>query len=136
MRRKLLTGAMLLGSFVATQAQTVLFSDDFEGHEDFIIEGIGDWITIDLDESETYTGGGATNPWEAANAPQAFIIFNPGAAGVSNAEEGVDESEENRDFDPHSGAKYAASWAAVVPTNDDWLISPEVMLGSEGNVAK
>ena len=126
---------MLLGSFFAMQAQTVLFSDDFEGHEDFIIEDIGDWITIDLDGSETYTGGGG-EPWETAGVAQAFIIFNPGVAGVSNAEEGVDDSEENRDFDPHGGAKYAAAWASVEPTNDDWLVSPEVMLGGEGNVAR
>ena len=133
MKKKLLIGAMLMGAFFTANAQTTLFEDDFESHDDFIITGIGDWITIDVDGSDTYTGGGGIG-WTNAGTPQAFIIFNPAVAEVENSTE-----DELRNFDPHSGAKYAASWAAVMPgqgangPNDDWLISPEVTLGESGN---
>ncbi|MCX7551538.1 T9SS-dependent choice-of-anchor J family protein [Xanthomarina sp. F2636L] len=113
-------------------AVTTLFSDDFESYTDFIIDGIGDWITIDDDGLDTYTGGTATPTWPNANAAMAYQIFNPAAAGVTNAASGT----ETRDFDPRSGAKYAAAWAAVPganPANDDWLVSPVLSLGASGN---
>src|SRR5690606_12199604 len=109
-----------------------LFSDDFESYSNFIIDGIGDWITIDVDGSPTYTGGTATPTWPNANAAMAYQIFNPAAAGVTNATSGT----ETRNFDPRSGAKYAAAWAAVPganPANDDWLVSPVLSLGASGN---
>lgn len=134
MKRQLLLGAAILGSVLTTQAQTVLIEDGFETYDDFVISDFGNWLTIDLDGSETYTGGGGT-PWETANEPQAYIIFNPGVAGVTNATTGT----ELRNFDPHGGEKYAGSWAAVMPAqdgtgpNDDWLVSPPVNLGATSN---
>lgn len=110
-----------------------LFSDDFESYSDFIIDGIGDWITIDVDGLNTYTGGTATPTWANAGAAMAYQIFNPAAAAVTNSD-GSDG--ETRDFDPRSGAKYAAAWAAVPgasPANNDWLVSPVLSLGGSGN---
>jgi len=110
-----------------------LISDDFESYTDFIIDGIGDWITIDDDGLNTYTGGNDTPAWANAGAAMAYQIFNPVTAAVTNSD-GSDG--ETRDFDPRSGAKYAAAWAAVPganPANDDWLVSPVLSLGASGN---
>ena len=136
MNKQLLLSIILLFSIFAAEAQTILIEDGFEDYEDFAISGFGGWITLDLDGSTTYTGGGGI-PWENANDPQAFIIFNPVAAMSENVETG----EEVRNFDPHGGQKYAGSWAAVMPgddvggagPNDDWLISPPLELGASEN---
>ena len=135
--KKLLLSLLLVGGFSAN-AQTTLFEDSFETYDDFIITGIGDWETLDIDGLGTYTGGleeGAT-PWPNTFAPQAFQIFNPSTANVTNAATGDDI----RNFDPKTGLKYAGSWAgsptASAPSNEDWLISPPITLGSTGNELK
>lgn len=125
-----------LGLSFGANAQTVLFEDSFETYNDFIITGIGNWTTLDLDQNPTYTGGSVGNPtWANAGAPQAFQIFNPTTALVTNA---GPADEETRNFDPRTGSKYAASWAAVpsgaAPANEDWLISPPITLGSSDNL--
>lgn len=137
--KKILLSALFLGS-LSMNAQTILFEDSFETYDDFLITGFGDWLTLDLDNRPTYTGGTEDDPaWENAGDEQAFMIFNPTTALALNATEGVGSppSDENRAFDPHTGEKYAASWAAVPgggqPANNDWLISPPITLGSEGN---
>ncbi|MFT4610643.1 MAG: hypothetical protein ACJA1H_000657 [Glaciecola sp.] len=119
-------------AFHSGNAQTNLFFDDFESYTDFIITGIGDWDTLDLDGLPTYTGGDST--FENANAAMAFIIFNPAAAGSTNEDDPA--AAEARNFDPFSGVKYAAAWASppgAVAANDDWLISPPVDLAVSGN---
>lgn len=120
-------------AFNIGNAQTNLFFDDFESYTDFIITGIGDWDTLDLDGLGTYSGGGGT--FDNQNAIMAFMIFNPTAAGVTNE---ADPGEgEVRNFDAFSGMKYAAAWAGVpaapVTANDDWLISPSIDLAASGN---
>jgi len=137
MKKRLLLAGFLMGSVFTTQAQTTLFEDGFESYNDFLIEGFGNWLTLDVDGSSIYSGGGGE--WENQNVAQAFIIFNPETAAVTNAAPG--DEDEVRDFDTHGGDKYAASWAAVMPgdgeggagPNNDWLISPAISLGSEGN---
>lgn len=114
-------------------AQTNLFFDDFESYTDFIIDGIGDWIILDLDGLPTYTGGGGT--YANQNAAMAFMIFNPSAAMVTN--ESDPGQGEVRNFDPFSGVKYAAAWASPpappITANDDWFISPAIDLAASGN---
>jgi hypothetical protein len=117
-------------------AQTVLFEDSFETYNDFIIENIGDWITIDIDGSSTYAGGSEVE-WPNRFLPQAFQIFNPTTAQVTNATTG----NELRNFDPRTGNKFIGSWAAVMPgageggagPNNDWLVSPPISLGASQN---
>lgn len=121
---------MLIGA--ATHAQTVLLNENFDSYTDFVITGFGNWQTLDLDQLNTYTGGTDDPTWNNAGAPMAYQIFNPAAAGVTNAATGT----EVRNFDPHSGQKYAACWAGVpdiVTANNDWLISPSVTLGAASN---
>lgn len=135
MKKQLLLGIAFITTFMVN-AQTVLIEDGFENYDDFIITDIGDWLVLDLDGSATYIGG-TEIPWENGNDPQAFIVFNPSVAQVTNADTG----NEVRNFDPHSGEKYAGSWAAVMPgdgeggagPNNDWLISPPLNLGASAN---
>ena len=132
--KKLLLSFLFIGCLGAN-AQTTLFEDHFDTYDDFLITGFGGWSTLDIDLLNTYVGG-QTGPatWANAGDPQAFQIFNPTTAMVTNLTSATDE---NRNFDPRSGAKYAASWAGVpdisAPGNEDWLISPPITLGSSGN---
>lgn len=126
---------------MSATAQTTLFEDSFETHADFLINNFGDWNGIDVDLLNTY-GVGTGFTWDNNGDPQAFMVFNPGAtvAPVTNATNGVGGAIENRNFDPRTGVKVAACWAAVPSTtggavaNNDWLISPPITLGSSGNV--
>ncbi|WP_396157880.1 T9SS type A sorting domain-containing protein [Flavobacterium sp.] len=133
--KKLLLYFMIFGA-INLNAQTTIFEDSFETYFDFTINDFGSWNGIDVDLLPTYLGGlpdGAA-AWENAGDAQAFMIFNPTAAGVTNATSGT----EVRNFDPRTGLRYAACWAGVpappVTANNDWLISPPVTLGSTGNV--
>lgn len=146
---------LLLSIFVATSfaanAQVTLFEDSFETYTDFAITGFGGWITVDNDGLDTYIGGynAPTGQWSAtwpnAGDPQAFMVFNPSTAtglllpatvtpSVTNATNGVAGADENRNFDPHTGSKFAACWAASddggSPVNNDLLISPVINLGA------
>jgi hypothetical protein len=69
MKKKLLIAIFAFCSQL--NAQTVLFEDSFETYNDFIIENIGDWITIDIDGSSTYAGGSEVE-WPNRFLPQAF----------------------------------------------------------------
>jgi hypothetical protein len=133
--KKVLFVVNLLSVVIFTKAQTTLLDENFDSYTDFVISGFGNWLTLDLDGLPTYTGGTDTPTWANANDPQAFQIFNPTTAGVTNASSGT----EVRNFDPHSGQKYAAAWDAVPSTsggataNNDWLISPAITLGASSN---
>lgn len=130
--KKLLLSLSLMLTGAATQAQTVLLDENFDSYTDFVITGFGSWQTLDLDQLDTYTGGTDNPTWNNAGAPMAYQIFNPTTAAVTNATTGT----EVRNFDPHSGQKYAACWAGVpdiVAANNDWLISPPVTLGATSN---
>lgn len=135
--KKLLLSLSLLLTGAATQAQTVLLNEDFESYTNFAITGFGSWLTLDLDGLTTYTGGGDPT-WDNAGEAMAYQIFNPSVAGVTNQATPTVDDPETRNFDPHSGLKYAASWAAVpvgaVTANNDWLISPAVTLGASNNL--
>lgn len=128
-------------SAMAANAQITLLNENFDSYPDFAITGFGNWLTLDIDQLSTYSGAVAqgTPGWTNINTPQAFIIFNPSTADagspVTNDVSGA--NGETRNFDPHSGAKYAAAWDAVpangLTGNEDWLISPAITLGSSGN---
>ncbi|MCW3160562.1 T9SS-dependent choice-of-anchor J family protein [Chryseobacterium oryctis] len=133
MKKFLLSLSLLLtGNFV--QSQTTLLDEGFESYTDFSISGFGNWLTLDLDQLPTYTGGGGS--WDNANDPQAFMIFNPTTAGVTNQATPTIDDDEVRNFDPHGGQKYAAAWNSVPSGgvgNNDWLVSPPVTLGTSNN---
>ena len=126
-------------------SQITLLDENFDSFTDFAITGFGNWQTLDLDGLTMYSGGGpvtdpvSPNPpqWPNIDVPQAFIIFNPSAAGVTNNATSTPADSEIRNFTPHSGAKFAGSWggvpAAPVTANNDWLISPPIQMGGSGN---
>lgn len=138
--KKILLSILFLSGLSAS-AQLTVFEDSFETYEDFLTTGFGDWQTLDLDLLNTYTGGQATGatPWLNAGTPQAYQIFNPTTAVVTNATINVGGSTESRNFDPRTGSKYAACWAGVPSTtggataNSDFLISPVLNLGTSNN---
>jgi type IX secretion system substrate protein len=130
---------LLLSLFVSSFgfSQITIFQDSFEAYDDFLITGFGQWQTLDLDLLNTYTGG-TTGPatWANAGLPQAYQIFNPTTALVTNSTDACDSNAEteNRNFDPKTGVKFAGCWAGVPSTtggaiaNNDWLISPPINL--------
>lgn len=140
MMYKVLTCILLAGIL---KAQTVLLNEDFESYPDFTITNFGQWRLLDLDQLNTTTtiGGDPAPPvnwvanWANAGAKMAFQIFNFSQSNAMNDFTGV--TGDIRNFNPHSGSKYAASWAGQMVQsfqgNDDWLITPTVTLGSSGN---
>lgn len=139
--KKLLLSFLFIASFSAT-AQTTIFEDSFEAYDDFLINDFGGWNGIDVDLLDTYVGGfddRETADWENAGEPQAFQIFNPTTAVVTNSTAACNSATgaETRNFDPKTGSKFAACWGAALdggsPVNNDWLISPPITLGASGN---
>ncbi len=132
MRIKLLFIALL--SMITVNAQTVeqmniLFEDSFETYDDFSINTVGNWITLDLDQSPTV--GSPDFFWQNKYKPHAFIVFNPATT--------ISPTKLSKDFSAKKGDKYMGSWGAIIPKeggkkrNDDWLISPPVRLEAGGN---
>jgi hypothetical protein len=126
--RKILFSLALVAGFATMNAQTVLFYDDFESYDDFIIDGVGDWILIDEDGSGTYSVEDSEYPNQYD--PKSFMVFNMFYANVENS----NGPDENRYFDPVDGFdKYMSAWASETPSNNDWMISPAITLGAAGN---
>lgn len=116
-----------------TQAQNILFEDDFESYDNFIIEDIGDYTLVDVDGLDTYSFNGVT--FDNSGFPFAYIIFNSTATMPALAPNpGVS------DWSAHSGDKALAAFASVIPgpngeqSNDDWIITPAITLAESGNV--
>lgn len=90
---------------------------DFEDLPDFSIT-FGNWTAVDRDGGATYGfDGGITFPHNFE--PMAFIAFNqtattPPMTGLA----------------PHGGARFGACFSSEPPvSNNDWMISPRVLLG-------
>lgn len=99
-------------------------TDDFESYESFIIEHIGDWTVYDGDKATSlYFSGPEIPNWFT---PQAYQVWNRDKAGFQK-------------FDvlkPHSGDQMLAAFSAsdgqyTATPNDNWLISPEIVGGSD-----
>lgn len=97
----------------------VLF-DNFESHNDFALQFLP-WTLVDLDQSPTYGFQNVTFP--NSGSAMAFIIFNPS------------QTTPPLDFEAYSGDKMAASFAAVSPPNNDWMITPELQLGTNSTLS-
>ncbi len=96
------------------------WEDGFENHADFALS-FAPWTTNDVDQQPTYGFSGIDFP--NSESPMAYIIFNPSQTTppmTTNI--------------PHGGAKMAASFAAVTPPNNDWMITPRVSLGTESAI--
>lgn len=142
MKLKVFSAILCAVFFSKYKSQTVLLNEGFESYPSFSINNFGNWTTLDLDGLTTRTLGGDPAPptswyatWQNAHLPQAYQIFEPSVANVTNDPTGA--TGEIRNFDPHSGNKYVGSWAGEMVQsfegNKDWLISPQITLGSSGN---
>ncbi len=94
--------------------------DGFENYDNFALV-FSPWSLYDVDQSATY---GITNiTFPGAESPMAFIIFNPSAT-----------TPPMTSVTPHTGSKMAASFAAVNPPNNDWMIAPKVHMGTQSSI--
>lgn len=101
--------------------------DDFESYEDWSIDNIGDWKLVDADGATTIGGiqnsqTGMTYAWPNVGLPQAYIVFNPGRAYVTDL------------CRAYSGEKCLVAFVSSASKNDDWLISPQ-LLGAEQTIS-
>jgi Secretion system C-terminal sorting domain/Cleaved Adhesin Domain len=127
MMKKLLL-LLVLSSFGA-KAQTVLFEDSFEFNDDFAIANIANgWTLLDVDLKNTYGFSGITFP--NSGVPKSFQVFN--ATTTTPALTPTTTSN----WTARTGDKHMVCFAASTapPVNNDWLISPQITLGSTGNV--
>ncbi len=93
--------------------------DDFEMYADFTLD-MNPWTLLDVDGANTYGITDVTFP--NSGAPMAFIVFNSLATTPPLSENYA-----------HSGDKMAASFAATAPPNNDYMITPMVMI-EDGDV--
>lgn len=99
-------------------------TDGAEDYKSFLINEFGDWWTVDVDGLPTFgisnnTGGAVQYP--NTGKPQAFMVFNPGEAGIpTEFSDGTPT-----DWAPRTGEQYFASFGNDGKA-DNWLISPEL----------
>ena len=98
-------------------------SEGFESYADFNLT-FAPWTTTDVDASETWGIEGIVFPNQYS--PMAFMVFNPSATTPPMTTASIQ---------PHTGSKIAASFAASVPPNNDWLISPPLTASSNTSVS-
>ena len=96
--------------------------DDFESHDDFVINSAGSvgWQYIDADNALTYT-------WQACTFPNmgqkmAFIVMNPSMTSPA--------TDNYPNYKPFSGKKMLVDFCAADVPNNDYIISPELNFGS------
>lgn len=94
---------------------------DFEPYEDFTLD-INPWTNLDVDGSETYTIDGVTFPHNGE--PMSFIVFNP-----------LTTTPATSGMTAHGGARLGACFASVNPPNNDYLISPKILLGDDASIS-
>jgi len=132
---------MLLGMIYSAKAQTVIFEDSFETYEDFAISDIGEWTLRDLDEAQRNYGI-QNYSFPNQGAIPSFIVFNPTSVLPTGPLGGPFSQESNA---PKTGDKYMVTFASynlttgtppgqIAVEQSDWLISPQITLGSTENV--
>lgn len=101
--------------------------DDFETHDDFVINSPGSvgWQYIDADNARTYT-------WQACTFPNmgqkmAFIVMNPSMTSPA--------TDTNPNYKPFSGNKMLVDFCAADVPNNDFIISPELNFSSDFKIS-
>lgn len=110
-------------------------TDSFEDYAAYALNNFGGWITVDVDATNTQFSK-YWNTITNARAPMAWEVWDNDQLG----KDGFFDFIVNREsFSAHSGhsalINFTAvenSWLGEVPgVNDDWLISPEVVGGTD-----
>lgn len=94
---------------------------DFESVSDFSLT-FSPWTINDVDGDSTYGIQGHTFPHNGS--PMAFISFNP---SLVNPSMGSDTA-----LAPHSGSRFGACFAGISGPDNDWFITPQVELDTNG----
>lgn len=125
--KKILLSLMFLSS-VGVSAQTTVFEDSFDTYTDFAIANVGNWTLIDVDLKMTYGFQGVTFP--NSGVAKSFQVFNATTTVAPLVPTATS------DWTARTGNKHMVCFAASTapPLNNDWLISPQITLGSSGNV--
>lgn len=103
------------------------FTLDFEASANFAVT-FDPWTTNDVDQTITYgidDGSGGTVAFTHSGEAMSFIAFNPASC-----------SPVQTDPAPHGGSRFGACFASIPSegtTNNDWLISPKVQLGTNSS---
>lgn len=120
------SGNILSWTGITTLPETV--TEDFESYDDFTISDFGPWTLYDGDKEKTWKPS-MYSDFTNAGSPMAYIVFNPSALGIDLT------NDENAEYVPHSGKKFAASMAAdsYLTGNNDWLIS-EMLSGDKQTI--
>ena len=110
-----------------TPEKTDGYWEDFEGHDDFVINSPGSigWQYIDADNAFTYT-------WQACTFPNmgqkmAFIVMNPSQTSPA--------TDSNPNYKPYSGDKMLVDFCAADVPNNDYIISPVLNFASDFKVS-
>ncbi len=132
--KKLLLSLVLLTATFTAKSQIVLFQDSFETYTNFAIANVGSWTLTDVDLRPTYvfdTSAAVSPNFTNAGAPMPFIVFN------STLVQPTLTPSASSNWTARSGQKAMACIASVPnaaqPRNNDWLISPQIALGTSGN---
>lgn len=105
-------------------SEEALFFDDFEAHDAFTINPTP-WIGLDLDK---YPAVALQGSYPNREKPQYITIVNPSA---------VDPAWDIQYYytmAPRNGKQYAAFVQPAAGSNNDWLITPQITLGSDNYV--
>jgi len=101
------------------------WEQDFEGLDDFSLN-FDPWTVNDVDGGATYGIEGHSFP--NSESPMAFIVFNPANTTPSLGDDTA--------LQPHGGDKFGACFSSIPQnTNDDWLISPQLILGINSSLS-
>ncbi|MFZ4521551.1 MAG: C10 family peptidase [Bacteroidales bacterium] len=95
---------------------------NFENVQDFAMT-FDTWTVKDVDLHDTYGITGYTYPHQAE--PMAFLAFNPALVTPSMFTDAA--------IQPHSGGRFGACFSSNPPANNDWFISPQIQLGTNGS---
>lgn len=96
---------------------------DFENTENFSLT-FSPWNVRDVDGYPTWGIEGYTFPH--MNETMAFICFNPALTTPSMLDD--------PSILPHGGERFAACFASQTHPNNDWIVSPQIALGTGGKL--
>ena len=121
---------MALAASFGMTAQVTIYEDSFEFYPDFAIANVGSWTLVDVDMNTTYGFNGIQFP--NSNAVKSFQVFN---ATLTTPEL---TPSTGSDWTARTGNKHMVAFAATSSpnppgVNNDWLISPQIELGTSGN---
>ncbi len=110
-------------NLIFAQRSAWIFEEGFEGYTDFALD-LSPWTTLDVDERPTWGIENVSFPHQYE--PMSFIVFNPLATSPAMDNPGI--------F-PHTGDRLVVSFSANGTKNNDWLISPALVAGTNTSVS-